>query len=198
MKITKLLVRLGLLQAGAAATTPQAPVQPPPATRVVTLKELMKDIDRETSLLDDPSAWRLDEHDAYGHQPLPNGWTSLKVMGLVRGLAPETARELVGEQLAKDDVTVEAILEDATRRDQALDAHHAHLEDQLKRLEAEAEKRKAALRADIDQKQRELAALEDTVDSTRARVVDWVSRKRTLEDELEAAMKILAEGLKKS
>jgi len=195
MKITEMLVRLGLLQT--APPPAQAPAEDAAIpTRVVSLRELTGEIDEEkrsAERLFDPEAWDLRDHDGFGDNPLPHGWTSLKVMEALRDGQPAK----VLEQLKAHSVDVHDVLEEAHRRDQALDAHEAHLQQQVKQLEAEAQRRRSSLEAEIAQKQQLLRDLEGSVTRARARVQEWLDRKHGLEDELEGAMKHLAENLQK-
>jgi Asp-tRNA(Asn)/Glu-tRNA(Gln) amidotransferase A subunit family amidase len=124
-------------------------------------------------------------YDAAKITPPPHGYTVLKIAEMlasehIRELPPEVRRKSVMVALDAAGVKIDEIVQDAVRRDRALDTYERVLQqnvDELsasvaaenRRLEEEIARRVAELRAQIDENGKRLAADQAELQAWRAR-----------------------------
>ncbi len=189
MKLTHLLVKIGLVYGGGDGPAPAAETPSPPPTRHLDLEELRRqdreeegrgllatleldksfaEIYRESGIGEPPGGVRLDELDR-----------------LVAGLPPAEARLAVLAALNEKGAPVREVLLDGQRRDQALDAFEQEL---VQRVEAGSR----ALRLKADDLLRQAGELEAQARELKARVPEleqalgaWKKRKHEEEDLME-------------
>lgn len=157
-----------------------------PASRRVT--DVVPDAVAPTVALDQAAVGAGAIEDVYTSARIEapaHGYTVLKVAEMlesehIRALPPEVKRKSVMVALEAAGVAIDDIVQDAVRRDQALDTYERVLEKHLEnlraetaadnaRLESEIEKQVAELRARIDENNRLVSREQDELLAWRAR-----------------------------
>lgn len=189
MKLTSLLVKIGLVHGALDGSAPAAETLPPLATRRMNLEELRRQ-DREEegrglmALLElDKSFAEIYRESGIGEPPA--GVRLEELDRLVADLSPEEARLAVLAALKEKGAPVREVLLDGQRRDQVLDAFEQELEQRV-----EAESRALGLRAeDLERQARDLEAqareLKARVPELERALKEWKKRKHEEEDLME-------------
>jgi hypothetical protein len=126
-----------------------------------------------------------------------HGYTVLKVAEMLRSehlqsLPQEVKRKSIMVALDAAGVKVAEIVEDAVRRDRALDTYERVLEKHLKDLRTQIETENAQIEAEIQQRVSELRARVDEntrkIDGEQAELLAWRTRKHQEEDTIADAV----------
>lgn len=157
--------------------------------------------DAELELPDFPAVYR-----AAGIGEPPHGFTAFKVLEMLQspGIAelppPAKASALAGflKMNPGGPVAIGEIIQDAVRRDQALDRFEQFLRSKLAERHAAAERANAALQAEIDalteRHRASMAANARAVSELTARLAEWSAGKRVEERRLQSAVAPFVEG----
>jgi hypothetical protein len=163
------------------AAAPTAAPSPPPATELPALGELP----------DFPTVYQA----AQISDP-PHGFSSLKVLEILSspGFASLDAKAKAGALLGflgmnpSGPVPIHEVIQDAVRRDQALDRFEELLQKKLAQRGGEIEKESAALQAEIDaltiKNRDKMEANRRALDQETAKLREWQARKRVEERRL--------------
>ena len=157
--------------------------------------------DSELELPDFPSVYR-----AAGIGEPPHGFTAFKVLEMLEssGLAdlpPQAKASALAGFLKMNPggpVAIGEIIQDAVRRDQALDRFEQFLHSKLAERRAAAERANAALQTEIDalteRHRASMAANQRAVSDLTARLSEWSAGKRAEERKLQAAVAPFVDG----
>ncbi len=157
--------------------------------------------DSELELPDFPSVYR-----AAGISEPPHGFTAFKVLEMLESpglaeLAPQAkASALVGflKMNPGGPVAIGEIIQDAVRRDQALDRFEQFLYAKLAERKAAAERANGALQAEIDalteRHQASMTANARAISGLTARLAEWSAGKRAEERKLQSAVAPFVDG----
>ncbi len=189
MKLTALLVKIGLVYGGGAP--PESPSEPPSpiSTRQIDLEELRRQ-DRQERGRGALAALGLDKTFAEiyresGIGDPPSGVCLEDLDRLVAGLPVEEARLVVMATLQEKGAPIREVLLDGQRRDQALDAYEQALEERV----AEEGKGLEQQAADLLRQARDLESrardLQGRVPELQQALQAWKKRKHEEEDLME-------------
>ncbi|MBI3925746.1 MAG: hypothetical protein HY319_09415 [Armatimonadetes bacterium] len=203
MKLTQLLIQAGILAAaapeGAPAVEPAAEAKAP-VTRRVTLEELRGRAReaRQESLQGDLGLQTSPEevYRQSGIEEPQHGFRLDRLGELLRekGIGnPEAARAELVMVLAENKVPLETLLDDAQRRDSALDSYEERLVQRVKDWRSGFQQQVQALRRQAAELMEEAERLEQSATRVDKQLEDWRSRKRAAEDELERLGQLLME-----
>ena len=189
---------------GSARPSPASP--PPPAAKPVDIRELIGSLpapeidERALPRRSDGDAMDLPDVEAVyraaGIAEPPHGYTAYKVLEILSSegfaaLEPKArAAALAGflKMNPSGPVPIGDVIQDAVRRDQALDKFEELLRGKLAEREREVERQNAALQAEIDElarKNRErMEANRQTLAAEQGRLAEWQTRKRIEERRL--------------
>ncbi len=172
-------------KAAAARPGGDQPVPQPSPRRAEDLVPEARDASPSSATPPVPSAELSVVYDSAKIAPPAHGYTVLKVAEMlrsehIRALPAEVRRKSVLVALDAAGVTVEEIVEDAVRRDRALDTYERVLQQHVdalveataaenRALEDEVAKRAAELRAQIDENTRKVAAEQAELQTWRQR-----------------------------
>ncbi len=157
--------------------------------------------DTDLELPDFPAVYR-----AAGIGEPPHGFTAFKVLEMLQspGLAelPPSAKASALAGFLKMNpggpVAIGEIIQDAVRRDQALDRFEQFLQSKLAERQAAAERANAALQAEIDalseRHRAAMAANTRAVAELTARLAEWSAGKRVEERKLQSAVAPFVDG----
>ena len=157
--------------------------------------------DNELELPDFPSVYR-----AAGIGEPPHGFTAFKVLEMLQSpglaeLAPQAKASALAGFLKMNPggpVAIGEIIQDAVRRDQALDRFEQFLQAKLAERQAAAERANAALQGEIDalaeRHRATMAANARAVAELTARLSEWSAGKRVEERKLQAAVAPFVDG----
>jgi hypothetical protein len=157
--------------------------------------------DDELELPDFPAVYR-----AAGIGEPPHGFTAFKVLEMLQSpglaeLAPQAKASALAGFLKMNPggpVAIGEIIQDAVRRDQALDRFEQFLQAKLAERQAAAERANAALQAEIDalteRHKAAMAANARAVAELTARLSEWSAGKRAEERKLQAAVAPFVDG----
>lgn len=157
--------------------------------------------DHELELPDFPSVYS-----AAGIGEPPHGFTAFKVLEMLQSpglaeLAPQAKASALAGFLKMNPggpVAIGEIIQDAVRRDQALDRFEQFLQSKLAERQAAAERANAALQAEIDalteRHKAAMAANARAVAELAARLSEWSAGKRVEERRLQAAVAPFVDG----
>ncbi len=157
--------------------------------------------DDELELPDFPSVYR-----AAGIGEPPHGFTAFKVLEMLQSpglaeLAPQAKASALAGFLKMNPggpVAIGEIIQDAVRRDQALDRFEQFLQAKLAERQAAAERANAALQGEIDalaeRHRATMAANARAVAELTARLSEWSAGKRVEERKLQAAVAPFVDG----
>ncbi len=157
--------------------------------------------DIELDLPDFPSVYR-----AAGIGEPPHGFTAFKVLEMLQSpglaeLAPQAKAGALAGFLKMNPggpVAIGEIIQDAVRRDQALDRFEQFLQAKLAERQAAAERANAQLQAEIDtlteRHRATMAANERAVSELTARLSQWSAAKRVEERKLQSAVAPFVDG----
>ncbi len=163
------------------------------------VSEVVADVDAAPAF-DEPSGPPADLTHVYESAKIavpPHGYTILKVADMlesehIRALPPDVKRKSVLVALEAAGVTVEEIVEDAVRRDRALDTYERVLEKHLEDARAQAAAENQQIEAEIA---RVTADLRGRIDANRQRiereereVQAWRASKRQAENAIAQAV----------
>ncbi|MEO8197525.1 MAG: hypothetical protein ABI689_12490 [Thermoanaerobaculia bacterium] len=155
----------------------------------------------ELDLPDFPAVYR-----AAGIGDPPHGFTAFKVLEMLQspGLAelpPQAKASALAGFLKMNPggpVAIGEVIQDAVRRDQALDRFEQFLHAKLAERQAAAERANSALQAEIDalteRHRTQMTANTRAVTELTARLSEWSAAKRTEERKLQAAVAPFVEG----
>ncbi len=189
MKLTRLLVQLGLVHERAPEKASPAEEPAPLSTVVLSLEDLRAralddQVRQEATELGLEKSWE----EIYREQGLgePPGGVCLEELDRkVQGLSEDEARVLVLGILKEKGAPIREVLLDGQSRDEALDAYEILLE---KRVAL----RRAALEQRMDELNREVQALQARSADLQAALEAWKQRKREEEDLMELLGGMLA------
>jgi hypothetical protein len=182
-----ILEKSGLVVAKAAAPGKAEPEKVVITTaRVVSLRELVQP---EGTQMAGPKGFKATPDDVFAVAKIvspANGWTAEKVRSVAakpayKDMKPETRQKAILSELATAGADPEAIVADAVKRDEALDAYERFLEKKLADTKKQAAEQRKKLVA-------ELGAVEGMLKQTEADFAAWKAAKQAKEREL-------AEGL---
>jgi hypothetical protein len=157
--------------------------------------------DDELELPDFPSVYR-----AAGIGEPPHGFTAFKVLEMLQSpglaeLAPQAKASALAGFLKMNPggpVAIREIIQDAVRRDQALDRFEQFLHAKLAERQTAAARANAALQAEIDalteRHRATMAANAHAVAELTARLSEWSAGKRVEERKLQAAVAPFVDG----
>lgn len=214
MGLKRLLEKMKLVELEAGEAPPVAATAPAPAARAA------EPVDLEAILGSLPPAPAIDEaklpaaaaneaievpdfdaiYRAAGIAEPAHGFSAGKILEILEapefaGLEPKAkAAALAGflKMVPGGPVPIADVIQDAVRRDQALDRFAAFLSDKLAARRAAVERQNAELRAEIDQliarRQQTLAANLARLDADRERLAAWERLRRAEEERLAAAV----------
>lgn len=202
MKLTNLLVRLGLVYGGPAeGQDPPAAVEPsrPVFQKVVRRLEDMRAEDRAAGAEAEEAALGLHRTFAeiYREAGLgePPGGLSLEELDRqVKGLSEEEARVAVLATLQEKGAPVREVLLDGHRRDVALDRYEADLEVRVADWERAAEDRARALLREARELEERARQLQERIPAVKQELAAWKARKHEEEDLFELLGRMLADG----
>lgn len=182
MKLTRLLVTLGLVHEAKPSVAAQEEEVVPVRTQVLSLEELrVQEIHdrsrREAADLGLDKTWE-EIYREHGLGDPPGGICLEDLDRQVQGLSEEEARLVVLGVLQEKGAPVREVLLDGQRRDEALDAHERLLEKQVAARRSGLEQRVAELT-------REARALQLRSADLQAALEAWKKRKREEEDLME-------------
>jgi Asp-tRNA(Asn)/Glu-tRNA(Gln) amidotransferase A subunit family amidase len=129
--------------------------------------------------------------------PASHGYTVLKVADMlqsehIRALPPDVKRKSILVALDAAGVSINEIVEDAVRRDRALDTYERVLQRNLDELKAQKQKENAELEEEIARRMGELRARieqnNQAVSQQLEQLEAWQSRKRTEEQRIADAV----------
>ncbi|MGI5844639.1 MAG: hypothetical protein ACOX9B_10735 [Candidatus Xenobium sp.] len=181
MKLTRLLVTLGLVHEAEPSVPAQEEVAPVP-TQVLSLEELrLQDTHDhargEAAGLGLDKTWEEIYRD-YGLGDPPGGISLEELDRQIQGLSEEEARLVVLGILQEKGAPVREVLLDGQRRDEALDTYERLLEQQVAA-------RRAALEQRVAELTREARALQLRSEDLQAALGAWKKRKNEEEDLME-------------
>ena len=203
MKLTNLLVKIGLVYGGPpSGGEDPAQVEPPkPAfQKVVRRLEDMRAEDRATSADAEEAALGLRRTfpEIYREAGLgdPPGGLSLEDLDRqVSGLSEDEARLAVLGTLKEKGVPLREVLLDGHRRDQALDRYEADLEGRMADWERSTESRAQALLREARELEERARQLRERIPALKQELAAWKVRKHDEEDLMELLGRMLAEGV---
>jgi len=157
--------------------------------------------DDDLELPDFPSVYR-----AAGIGEPPHGFTAFKVLEMLQSpglaeLAPQAKASALAGFLRMNPggpVAIGEIIQDAVRRDQALDRFEQFLQAKLAERQAAAERANAALQSEIDslteRHRATMAANVRAISELTARLSEWSAGKRAEERKLQSAVAPFVDG----
>jgi len=170
-------------------------------TRVVTLEDLAKEIDKDRasilkSLSEDLNVSFEEIFSKAGIPNLPSGWTFERLSQTLHGepyssMNEDLVREAILKELRAENVSLEDLANDAIARDKALDVFETGALEKMSGRAAAAERRKLELQAEISALTGEMSRLESAVEADRQSLQDWKNRKDAYEKEILAAIELL-------
>ncbi len=185
------------------ASPPAEPSEPPPADAAQSVAEIAATVAPEPEFKQ-PVANALsfdDIYDAAGIQTPAHRYTILKIADMlesehIRGMAAPVKRSSILVALDAAGVKINDIVQDAVRRDRALDAFEALQSRALEKLEAEKNKEVAQIQAEMDRYLAEQKArLEKSgqeVVREKERLRAWRDAKRREEQRIATAVSYFA------
>lgn len=193
--LMKMMEKAGLVVASAPDATPGQKVSEIQITRtrVVSLREIVAP---EVTQVSGPKGFKATPADVFVAAKLPppaNGWTiekfrELAAKPLYRDMSPENRQKALLAELATNSADPAAIVADAVRKDEALDAYERFLTQRLAQTKKDAAAKKEKLIAEV-------AALETMEKATVAEFEAWRAAKVAKEKELaEALAPLMADG----
>ncbi len=182
MKLTRLLVTLGLVHDATRSVPAREEEVAPVPTQVLSLEELrvQEAHDRargEAADLGLDKTWE-EIYREHGLGDPPGGICLEELDRQVQGLSEEEARLVVLGSLQEKGAPVREVLLDGQRRDEALDAHEQVLEQQVAA-------RRSALEQRVAELTREARTLQLRSADLQAALEAWKKRKREEEDLME-------------
>lgn len=203
-KITEILTRLGLWQGKPEPVASPDQEHPAPPTRVIRLETLMQERQGEQESLESmlaPGAWDVTDDQVFRHlapQELPEGWTSESLVAMLQAenlcLDSDAARAWVLLRIVEAGVSAKALLADAQRRDEALDATERTVKERLEHMEHKASRRREWLESETRRLQEERARLDEAVLAAHRQVDAWTLSKKKREDDLVRLVELLAKA----
>jgi hypothetical protein len=173
------------------------------ATRSVTMKELMVEVDRSTvqalAMRASQTCVPLEKvFESAGIKPHPKGWTIDRLMQLLataeyRTMDRKTVQKKVLVMLAAEGVGVEELVKDALARDQALDAFEVSVAAKMRELASARQGRVSQLEAHREKLMAELARLKEEEGVDAGQLAAWQKSKSEYEKELSWAVGFLTE-----
>ena len=193
--LMKMMEKAGLVVASAPNATPGQKVAEIQITRtrVVSLREIVAP---EVTQVSGPKGFKATPADVFAAaklEPPANGWTvekfrELAAKPLYRDMSQENRQKALLAELATNSADPAAIVADAVRKDEALDAYERFLTQKLAQTKKDAAAKKEKLIAEV-------AALETMEKATAAEFEAWRAAKVAKEKELaEALAPLMADG----
>jgi hypothetical protein len=173
------------------------------ATRSVTLKELMVEVDRNTVAalaqgLSQVCVPLEKVFESAGIKPHPKGWNIdrlLQVLGTdaYRAMDRKAIQKAILAQLAAEGVSVDELMKDAISRDQALDTFEASAKVKARDVSSARGTKISQLESQRDKIAAEVARLKAEDNADGRRLVEWHSMKSEYEKQLSWAVGFLTE-----
>jgi hypothetical protein len=173
------------------------------ATRSVTMKELMVEVDRSTvqALAQRPAQTCVPLEKVFesaGIKPHPKGWNIDRLMQLLatpeyRTMDRKAVQLSVLQLLAKEGVDVEELVRDALARDQAMDTFEASVVSKTRELSTARQARMSQLESQVQKLSTELTRLKEEGISDAGQLGEWQKMKSEYDKELMWAVGFLME-----
>lgn len=199
MKLTQLLIRLGILQASAEPD----PAAPGPAgaapfeKRILKLEELRArseaDQARQEELALGLGLGFEQIYAAAGIGDMPKGLTLEALHDLVEGKPEAEARRILADTLQAAGAERNEVLLAAQQRDHALDQFEELLRRKLDRWEEASRRKAASLREEAQRLLAEAGEVEARIGEIRAKAQAWCAEKEAVDSEAERIAALLVE-----
>jgi hypothetical protein len=174
------------------------------ATKSISLKELMMEVDRDTvdALAQAPTELDIPFGKVFasaGIQPHPTGWDVDRLRQVLlsekyKAMDCETVQKSILELLAAEKVDIEYLVKDAIARDQALDAFEGSVVAKIQKLSASREAKAAEIEMQMQELTRQLGRLKEERRLESQRLSEWQKTKAEYDKVLTETVDLLTEA----
>jgi hypothetical protein len=174
------------------------------ATKSITLKELMIEVDRDTvkALAQTPTEFDIPFEKVFesaGIKPHPTGWNIDRLRQVLlsekyKAMDCKTVQKSILELLAAEKVEIEYLVKDAVARDQALDAFEGYVVAKIQKLSASRQNKAAEIEMQMQELARQLDRLKEEERLESQRLKEWQKTKAEYDKDLTKTVDLLTEA----